>query len=531
MVSPNESHLGLDGQDESSRDGSAESSAPPSRGGSRPLKEKHRVRFTPGGESLDSDNKRTPFDVRDDSNAPPKPLPRPRALQHHGRSSSASSIPLGPSPPRSEGASPKSPSPNLRPSIMRHPSSASESEDDEPLTMGGVRARKEEAKQGKKKDDQNEKDGEDDDDEEEETIAEAAGKAFSQQSAQQRAARLSRMVGNRSAPGSRATSPVKTFIRNKSPVRSPPPSPPLDRRAPQLNLNDLPLEKLESRRNYGIEDETDEEEEKDGKSRGKKRDNRFYTAARRLVKYHTRNDKSNLLRVRAMSPPLRSGQVTPKYERDPDDYVPRPKEYREGYLASLLKLYNEQGVGSALAHIPSGYEAINRTHQSPSAQSLLESTPSTPAQTPAASPESSGTNTPKSGLSPPKSGVATPKTRHQKWYYKNPEPRSTGSIADLVSQSTMLAQPGGSQLGQKNGSPQTSAIQPKPKHRPRSSQALDHVFGRKKKGSRGEDEIRIQVHIAETIQRQGYLLKICRCLMAYGAPTHRLEGDDHLKPL
>ena len=38
-----------------------------------------------------------------------------------------------------------------------------------------------------------------------------------------------------------------------------------------------------------------------------------------------------------------------------------------------------------------------------------------------------------------------------------------------------------------------------------------------------EDEIRITVHIAETLSRQKYLLKLCRALMSYGAPTHRLE--------
>lgn len=38
-----------------------------------------------------------------------------------------------------------------------------------------------------------------------------------------------------------------------------------------------------------------------------------------------------------------------------------------------------------------------------------------------------------------------------------------------------------------------------------------------------EDEIRITVHIAETLSRQRYLLKLCRALMSYGAPTHRLE--------
>jgi uncharacterized membrane protein YjjP (DUF1212 family) len=51
---------------------------------------------------------------------------------------------------------------------------------------------------------------------------------------------------------------------------------------------------------------------------------------------------------------------------------------------------------------------------------------------------------------------------------------------------------------------------------------IDRAFEKLKK-QRLEDEIRITVHIAETLSRQKYLIKLCRALMAYGAPTHRLE--------
>jgi len=55
--------------------------------------------------------------------------------------------------------------------------------------------------------------------------------------------------------------------------------------------------------------------------------------------------------------------------------------------------------------------------------------------------------------------------------------------------------------------------------RNRSSQ----LFGGRLSKPRLEDEIRITIHIAETIARQRYLLKLCKALMQYGAPTHRLE--------
>jgi uncharacterized membrane protein YjjP (DUF1212 family) len=38
-----------------------------------------------------------------------------------------------------------------------------------------------------------------------------------------------------------------------------------------------------------------------------------------------------------------------------------------------------------------------------------------------------------------------------------------------------------------------------------------------------EDEIGVTVHIAEIICRQRYIMQLCRALMLFGAPTHRLE--------
>ena len=39
-----------------------------------------------------------------------------------------------------------------------------------------------------------------------------------------------------------------------------------------------------------------------------------------------------------------------------------------------------------------------------------------------------------------------------------------------------------------------------------------------------EDTVRIQLHIAEILARHQYLQDLCRAFMAFGAPTHRLEG-------
>ena len=342
------------------------------------------------------------------------------------------------------------------------------------------------------------------------------GKLISQQTAQHRAERLSRIMGSHSAPGSRYASPQR---QQRMATRSPPPSPPLGERPMTLDLSDIPMERLNTRgRKFGIEDDSDDEIESAAKAspfqKGRKSVGEFYAGAAEFVAHHTPSRMTGLFRARAQRvSETASGVQTPVYERDPDHYVARPKEYREGYLSSLLRLYNEQGFGSAMSQIPSGYDAIKRAahRRDDSGQSLLGSTASTattPAQTPATSP----------AASPTSSGATTPKARHQKWYYKNPQSQSTGALSDLVSSSTIFAHP-------TTGSSRASkAIRPKAKHRRWSAQALDTVMGKRKKSHDNDDPLRIQIHIAETMQRQGYLIKICRALMMYGAPTHRLEG-------
>lgn len=503
MASPKHSYTPVSNHDESSRDQSAECSEQVSREGSRPPKKRHNVRFTPGGESLDSENKRAAFDLRDDTNPPPrpKPLPRPRLNTAHRRTVSSSSITPADSPEATEDIA-ESPATALvhkpRPSIMRLPSSDSD-ESDTSLDLG----------QGDDKDDEDEEEEDED----------AIDKAISQQTAQNRAQRLSRLIGSHSAPGSRYTSPHRL---ERTAIRSPPPSPPPEGRAMPLDLNDIPLEKLKSKRTrYGIEDESDDEEEKDVKeeSTGKqeKRSNRFYSAAARMLGRHTSTSISPPLKGRASPLEWNSGVQTPLYEQDPDHYVPRPKEYREGYLTSLLRLY-EHGVRPALARVsrsPEGtaHAAIRRNSGIQTLLGISASRATTPeATTPGPTPGTSPVGTPTS------SGTTTPKRQHQKWYYKHPASQSTGALSDLVSSSTVFAQPSSSKQTAK-------AIRPKPKHRTLSNQALDVITGKKKKGNGGDDAIHIRVHIAETMQRQAYLQKICKALMIYGAPTHRLEGE------
>lgn len=120
---------------------------------------------------------------------------------------------------------------------------------------------------------------------------------------------------------------------------------------------------------------------------------------------------------------------------------------------------------------------------------------------------SSGMTTPKKGsLSPtiapsmPTSGSATPRKEKLKWY-KKPAHQSTSSLVNASMNLSSTSLPGA-----------VDAAAGLPKKRKKN-----------KRKTRLEDEIRVTVHIAEIIARQRYIMQLCRALMRYGAPTHRLE--------
>ncbi|KAL8808841.1 MAG: hypothetical protein Q9223_004230, partial [Gallowayella weberi] len=479
MASPEQSHPP---QDMSSGEPSSESSTNHSRESSRPPKPRNRVRFTPGGESIDSNNQRAGFDVRDDDSPPakpdakPLPFPRPTSLSQRSYSAGVASHSQDSDPVRE--VTDSSVPTQSRPGLMRESSSSnaetSRDDGDTGLAMS----------------------------------SEAAGKrVHSQQTAQERAERLSRMMGSSSAPGSRTASPYRL-----SPLRSPPPSPPPEHQTPPpLDFENIPLSKLHSRRTYGIEDEQEELDAKEQKpSTPPKKHNAFRDAAARIIQHHSRQSsrkdyqQHDSYKVSAPPTPLRSGHATPIQEQRDQDYVPRPNEYREGFLSAILKLYDERGLGSAISHTPVGNVAASlrggRRRQSSASSIHTQGTPDS---------------------SPPTSGTTTPKAKRDKWY-TNKKASSTGSLTNLshlVHSATVLAHPGGSPATAPRGDDGQISRNLRPQLKSRSVSALDTVLGRRKP----DESIHIQVHIAETMTRQAYLMKMCKALMNYGAPTHRLE--------
>ncbi|KAL9103023.1 MAG: hypothetical protein Q9163_001882 [Psora crenata] len=483
-------------QAESSPSTSATPSVPPSREGLRPTKDKHKVQWNRAAETQEMHNRTAMLELPSDESSEDKghastPLLK-QSITHRRRDSTKVPMPQH-RPGRSKTPSP-GPTSRPRPPILKKTSDKSQ------VVEGYNRDKA--VKTGRSLLEQAEAD-----------VA-APGKAFSQQSAQERDERLAWTVGLGPAPALRSTTPAETACQTSttSPPRTPPPSPLQGHQGPNLDLSGYPMQMLEAKRAYGRGGDESENSERDRDHGSSLRATRpkFLIAARRLMRYHGQKDSRKWFQVQPDEPASKSGQTTPIAERDPVDYVPRPKQYREGVMGSLVKLYSEQDVGSTLANIPLASGAINRAQNERHSVShfLFESEATTPTETPISSPaglpQSPGT---------PKSRTST-KPKPLKWY-KKPRSYSTSSIADLASSSTSLAEPGRSR--------QATAVRSKRKQKPLSAQAVETMPDEHQGPPKVEDAIRIQMHVADVMQRKAFLLKICRALMAYGAPTHRLE--------
>jgi hypothetical protein len=306
-----------------------------------------------------------------------------------------------------------------------------------------------------------------------EDMSEYNEKAFSALAAQERAQRVATLVGGSSAPNSRRNSfdeeSDEGFIspHSRSTKRYP------------VRVDDIPLADMDSRRTFdGASDEDECCTDEKGKAKASSS-----SEAHKLVRAHTRKHHSEAWKMPSGSKSgMASGQVTPnEEERFAEEFVPRPQQYRGGVLSSLLKLYNA----------PSG---ISRRGSDSSTEDA----------------SFAGTGTGSRGSS----GTTTPRTKAAKWY--NHKNQSHDTLAGLVEASAILGAQGGVRNPKKK--PSRPGLHKKTHHGNLISSAIS-----KMNKPRLEDEIRITVHIAETLSRQKYLLKLCRALMSYGAPTHRLE--------
>lgn len=192
-----------------------------------------------------------------------------------------------------------------------------------------------------------------------------------------------------------------------------------------------------------------------------------------------------------------SGTMTPVNEAEiEDEHVPRPAKFRTGVLGTLLKASNA-------TQAPRNEKATGHARNT-SASSF--SGASTAANSPFPSPPTSGTSTPRYG---------------KPWYKThNHSSQSVGSISRLIQSSSMMATP--AQRDMSHGmETQYKKIRPGLGKRQNSDNSITAAFVKRK--SRKEEEYKIKIHLAGTLARQHYLRRLCKALMMYGAPTHRLE--------
>lgn len=166
-------------------------------------------------------------------------------------------------------------------------------------------------------------------------------------------------------------------------------------------------------------------------------------------------------------------------QNDPESGTLPPSFARGGVLSHLLRLHASELQDSR----PNSAHSDDSDHGSPF---------------------KSGAVTPNPDLSQP-SGTQTPRRiKDKRKWYKEQHQTSTAALV----QASM-------KLGQMS-LPSTS-------HLPQTEQNEKSDRKAKKRKRRKEEEVKLRFHISEIIVRQRYLMQLCRALMRYGAPTHRLE--------
>ncbi|KAG5419528.1 PRM10 [Candida metapsilosis] len=196
-------------------------------------------------------------------------------------------------------------------------------------------------------------------------------------------------------------------------------------------------------------------------------------------------------------------------------YIKRPKQVQAGVLSSLLRLYQqpmENKSASSLSQVSTNDSAKDRFKFGTEATSGMKSVQHS---------DSKGCSNIKASRKI--FGEATHKVRMGKHgtTYKQLFDDSDDDSDDDDYGNYGKGGAGGDGNGRDpNGLPSFQNAKPKvPKKRPTDPANTLKKLKRNKKAER----LRITVHIADVLQRQRFIINMCRALMLYGAPTHRLE--------
>ncbi|KAI5959871.1 PRM10 [Candida pseudojiufengensis] len=201
------------------------------------------------------------------------------------------------------------------------------------------------------------------------------------------------------------------------------------------------------------------------------------------------------------------------------DYIERPKHVQAGVLSSLLRLYqnpNEGKSSSSLSQTPTNLS---------DEYSMYSSKPQSSSQM--------DFNKFKNGMSGVRKGIKSAPGKVFKAAGGGKNRKSATFDKELNDQtgSGSDTEGGGSGNGGtvSNGEKFTndtslpSFHNAKPKMPKKRTTDSSNIKLKKLKHNRKAERLRITVHIADILQRQRFIMNMCRALMMFGAPTHRLE--------
>ena len=346
-----------------------------------------------------------------------------------------------------------------------------------------------------------------------------------------------RVKKHNSAPTSRRTSIDEGSTVVGSPSGSSPYTSPPQRPFTSIRLDDIPLEKLTTKRTFDLpgdstsEDDDDDDEGSETRLKPLKgQETQHFSEARRLLRTFTSHAGGFM---RAPKDQAQSGSATPLIDQHSHefDYVPRPNAYQKSVLAQLLTAQK----ASSYIHEDASHDQLNYiANQLESFTGKDDPRKKNPDffQTRMGMPRSpgslSGAQTPLGG-SEGSSGTMTPRQKRPKWYKSQQEQwnsiDSAGSLGKLVESSFHAAAVG--------AAPEAS-VQKRPEMKRNTSSGrllayemlkhpLTHIRNANSSGNLHR-QANIQMGgIAERLASQDYIIEVCKALMAYGAPTHRLE--------
>lgn len=178
---------------------------------------------------------------------------------------------------------------------------------------------------------------------------------------------------------------------------------------------------------------------------------------------------------------------------DEDGYVAPPQQVHAGVLSSLLKLYQNSQGNKSTSTFSTGTTLADEQYTFDSGYSLKN--------------------------------VSTHDFTQLKESLKQGPKKLAGKFKHKATHLVEPTAPDSDDEYEKEGLDGDAAQLPsfqnaKPKV-PRSEKNMPKKLGKKLK--KREQKLRITVHIADILQRQRFIIRMCRALMMYGAPTHRLE--------